>query len=330
MKMRLKVLTNSLLLVSAFLLSNYNMETAAQSKSRGETKDYLTIDEAIAYPKVKEAVLPLALNPGESPELPGSFRPPYRSVKPIKLFDNLYFVGTTAVGSFIVDTGEGLVMMDAGCGDTDVKMMVDDMKKLGIDPSDIILIFISHEHFDHYGGVQYLKKNICPNALVAMSLTGWNLLQTVPMEWNYIGTRPQSVDIFLFDGEKIKIGNIMFQVIATPGHSPGCLSFIFPIKDNGETHYAGIMGGMAVWPTQTETLLYKTSLEYFSAFAKKAKCDVGLFYHSTEKNFLQIRERKQGDPNLLIIGQENFNQVYMKTYRDKYKEMINSGNLKPY
>ncbi len=49
-------------------------------------------------------------------------------------------------------------MLDTGNCDTDVVLMVADMKKLGLDPSKIKLIFISHEHFDHYGGVPYLKK----------------------------------------------------------------------------------------------------------------------------------------------------------------------------
>ena len=173
-----------------------------------------------------------------------SFSPPYRSIEPIKLFDNLYFVGTTTVGAFIVDSGDGLVMLDTGVGDTDIAMMVKDMKNLGLDPSRIILIFISHEHFDHYGGVQYLIKNVCPEAKVAMSLTGWNLLQTVPLEWAYIGTRPQRVDIYLNDGMKIKIGSVIFQIVATPGHSPGCLSFIFPVTDNGEFSYGRYYGGI--------------------------------------------------------------------------------------
>jgi len=74
-------------------------------------------------------------------------------------------------------------MLDTGNGEEDVALMVADMRKIGLDPSKIKLIFISHEHFDHYGGVQYLKKNVCPNAKVAMSLVGWNMLQTVPLEW---------------------------------------------------------------------------------------------------------------------------------------------------
>jgi len=292
--------------------------------------DYLTVDEAMSRLKVTESAAPLADNLGSSPNLPRSFSPPYTSVKPIKLFDNLYFVGTNTVGSFIIDSGDGLVMLDTGCGDEDISIMVEDMKKLGLDPAKIKLIFISHEHFDHYGGVRFLKKNVCPEAKVAMSLTGWNLLQTVPLEWAYIGIRPQSVDIYLTDGMKIKIGNEIFQIVATPGHSPGCLSFIFKVTENSETHMVGIMGGSAVWPTQTETKLYKASIEYFKAFAKAAKCDVGLGFHSLERDFTQLRVKKTGEPNPLVIGEDKFDTVYLQKFRDRYMQMMRSESLTPY
>jgi metallo-beta-lactamase class B len=328
--MKPKILLSGLFLSLAFISCTTEKKISELSAVKGAAYDYLTIDEAISALKVQAAAAPLAADPGVSPKLPASFSPPYRSIEPIKLFDNLYFVGTTTVGALIVDSGDGLVMLDTGIGDADIAMMVKDMKKLGLDPSRIKLIFISHEHFDHYGGVQYLKKNVCPDAKVAMSLVGWNLLQTVPSEWAYIGTRPQSIDIYLLDGMKIKIGSVIFQIIATPGHSPGCLSFIFPVTDNGETHMAGIMGGSAVWPTQVETRLYKSSVEYFKAFAQAAKCDVGLAFHSQESDFAQLRIRKPGEPNPLVIGQEKFDKVFLQKYRDRYQKMLESGDISPY
>ena len=328
--MRQIFLITGLFMCLAFISCMTENKMSDQSAIKGAVHDYLTIDEAISALNVHEAAAPLAADPGASPELPAAFRPPYRSLGPIKLFDNLYFVGTATVGAFIVDSGDGLVMLDTGICDTDVAMMAEDMKKLGLDPSSIKLIFISHEHFDHYGGVQYLKKNVCPDAKVAMSLVGWNLLQTVPSEWAYIGKRPQSIDIYLRDGMKIKTGSAIFQVIATPGHSPGCMSFIFPVTDNGETHMAGIMGGSAVWPTQVETRLYKSSVEYFKAFAQAAKCDVGLAFHSQESDFAQLRLRKQAEPNPFIIGQEKFDKVFLQKYRDRYQKMLESGDLNPY
>ncbi len=221
-------------------------------------------------------------------------------------------------------------MLDTGCGNEDAAMMVADMKKLGLDPSKIKLIFISHEHFDHFGGINYLKKNVCPDAKVAMSLVGWNLLQTVPSEWAYVGSRPESAEIFLTDGMKIKLGNARIQVVATPGHSPGCMSFIIPVTDNGTPHVVGIMGGSGVWPTQTEARLYKSSVEYFKAVASGSKCDVGLFIHSQESHYAALRSRKPVEPNPLVIGTDKFDTVYLQKYRDKYFQMLNSGELQPY
>lgn len=312
------------------LLLSLTHFACTNGKRISDSSDYMSITEAEAAIKVSGTVAPLATNLGVSPELPALFRPPFTSIEPIKLFDNLFFVGTTAVGAFIVDTGDGLVMIDTGNGETDAALMVTGMKKLGLDPSKIKLIFISHEHFDHYGGKEYLTKNVCPNSKVAMSLVGWNMLQTVPLEWAYLGSRPQSIDIYLTDGMKIKIGTVIFQIIATPGHSPGCMSFIFPVTDNGDTHIVGLMGGSAVWPTQVETRLYKSSIEYFKAFAIAAKCDVGLGFHSQEADFAALRIRKTGETNPLIIGTEGFDTIYLQRFRDRYQRMLESGNMKSY
>jgi len=293
------------------------------------TSDYMTIEEAAAALKLPGAAAPLA-EFGPSPPLPARFAPPYTSIQPVKLFDSLYFVGTTAVGAFIIDTGDGLVLLDTGNGDADAALMAADMKKLGLDPFKIKLILISHEHFDHYGGVQYLKRTFCPKAKVAMSLVGWNMLQTHRPEWAYVSSRPQSVESYLTDGMKIKVGNVIFQIVATPGHSPGCMSFIFPVTDHGSPHMAGIMGGTAVWPTQVETRLYKSSVEYFKAFAVAARCDVGLGAHSQEADFAALRVRKPGEPHPLVLGTEKFDSVYLKKYRDMYQRMLDSGKMKPY
>ncbi len=291
------------------------------------TSEFLTVDKAIASLKVPEAAAKLSDYSRAVTEIPKGYRPPYRSIEPLKLFDNLYFVGTTVVGAFIIDSGNGLIMLDTGNGDTDAEMMVSDIKKLGLDPSQIKVIFISHEHFDHYGGVRYLKKNVCPGAKVAMSLTGWNLLQSVPPEWVYVGSRPESVDIFLNDGMKIKIGNTYVQAVATPGHSPGCLSYIFPVFENGEKHMAGVMGGRGVWPTDTEAKLYKSSVEYFRAVARESGCDVGLWFHSSERDLAALRSRKAGEPNPLIIGKDQFDTVYLQKYRDSFRQMMESGKI---
>ena len=297
---------------------------AGCSKEKGTAA--LTLDEAAAALAVPASALPLA-HPPEAAARPAMT---YTSVQPIKCFDNLYWVGTTSVGAFVIDTSDGLVMLDNGYGPTDCAMMVADMKKLGLDPSKIKLILLSHEHVDHYGGTNYLIKDICPNAKVALSLVGWNMLQTVPNEWAYGGVRPEKVDIYLTDGMKIKLGKTTIQMVFTTGHSPGCMSFILPVTDNGQSHMVGIMGGTAVWPTQLETRLYQSSIEYFKAFTTQAKCDVGLGVHSSETTWAALRARKPGEPNPLVIGTEQFDTEYLQKYRSMVKTMLDSGKMTPY
>jgi hypothetical protein len=91
---------------------------------------------------------------------------------------------------------------------------------------------------------------------------------------------------------------------------------------------AGLMGGSAVWPTQVETYLYKSSIEYFNAFAAAERCDVGLIFHSQESDFAALRLRKSGEPNPLVVGTERFNTIYLEKFRERYRQMIESGRIK--
>jgi hypothetical protein len=79
--------------------------------------------------------------PIKSP-LTSSYPPPikprtitdFTPMEPTKLFDNFYYVGTKSVGSFIIDTTDGLIMIDNGWGEKDCALMVNDIKKLGLNP----------------------------------------------------------------------------------------------------------------------------------------------------------------------------------------------------
>ena len=188
-------------------------------------------------------------------------------------------------------------------------------------------MLISHEHLDHYGGANYLKTNACPEAKVAMNTVGWNYLQARPAEppgGPYSNPRPQSIDILLTDRQKITLGNTTIQIIATPGHSHGCVSFIVPVTDRGVPHVVGIMGGVTVSPDWNMAYLYKASIEYFQQFTREAGCDVGLGVHfwSYEADLPVLRARKTGEANPFVIGTEKFESVYLQQFRDRFHAAI--------
>ena len=164
-----------------------------------------------SVPLAADTPIQAPLTSARPPDYPPWVNPPpgtdFTPMEPTKLFDNFYYVGTKSVGSFIIDTADGLIMIDNGWSEKDCALMVDDMKKLGLNPANIKLILLSHEHIDHYGGTQYLKSKISPNAKVALNRVGWDYLRTRPIEGAYDNPRPKSIDMFLTDGQTIALGN---------------------------------------------------------------------------------------------------------------------------
>jgi len=253
---------------------------------------------------------------GEWPTLlPGTDLTP---MGPYKLFDNFYYIGTNNVGVYVVKTSAGLILIDAGWGVGDCVTMMDDLKKLGLKPKDIKLILLSHEHVDHYGCVKEWKNGVCPLAKVALTRLGWNYLRTRPDMGGFGEPRPESIDMYLTDGQRVHLGDTTIQVVFTPGHSMGCVSFIIPVKDRGRKHVVGIMGGTAVQNSWSEAFVYYTSVEYFKQVCAEAGCDVGLGTHagSYKADFEKISSLKHGDSHPLVIGLEKFDTVYLQKYRN--------------
>ena len=251
---------------------------------------------------------------------------------PYKLFDDFYYIGSKSVGSFVIDTSAGLILIDAGWGSTDCGSMMSDLQKLGFNPGDIKLILLSHEHIDHYGCVKEWKNTACPSAKVALTQIGWDYLRTWPAVAAYSNPRPESIDIYLTDGQSIQLGDKTVEVFFTPGHSPGCVSFIIPVKDHGKEHVIGIMGGTAVPRNWSEALLYYTSVKYFKQKSIEAKCDVGLGVHAGRYKdaFEKILTRQPGEPHPLVIGTERYVTEYIGFYEEAARGTFDSLPLEKF
>ena len=72
-------------------------------------------------------------------------------MKPFRLAGNIYFVGTYKASSHLIDTGDGLILIDTGYEET-ADVIVESVGALGFDIRDIKYILHSHGHYDHAGG----------------------------------------------------------------------------------------------------------------------------------------------------------------------------------
>ena len=77
-------------------------------------------------------------------------------IKPAKIFGNLYFIGIRAVCTHLIDTGEGLIIIDPGYSES-LHIIVNNIWELGFKPTDIKYIVVTHAHYDHMGGAEDVR-----------------------------------------------------------------------------------------------------------------------------------------------------------------------------
>ncbi len=160
---------------------------------------------------------------------------------PMQIFDNLYFVGNSGVSAWLVGTEEdGYVLFDSLTSNEAAETYVmGGIKTLGLDPSKIKHFIISHGHGDHYGGHRYLSETL--NLPVSMSQPDWDLSSTLGVHPRF-GPAPETGEV-IEDGQQIVLGDTVINLYVTSAHTPGTISPIITVFDNGKPHKAILWGG---------------------------------------------------------------------------------------
>ncbi len=161
---------------------------------------------------------------------------------PAKVADNLYFLGYGIVSAWAVDTSEGIVLIDALSNQAEAdKYIVGGLQKLGLDPSRIKAIIVSHGHGDHYGGAQYLKDKY--GAKLYMPALDYEFAEKFtggPQTWG----KPPRRDQIAVDGGTVTLGGTDIKLFITAGHTPASLSMLIPVKDKGVGRTLLYLGGI--------------------------------------------------------------------------------------
>ncbi|HET8696189.1 MAG TPA: MBL fold metallo-hydrolase [Gammaproteobacteria bacterium] len=160
---------------------------------------------------------------------------------PYKVFDNLYFVGTQVHSAWALTTADGIIVIDTLFDYAIEPEIVAGLTTLGLEPRDIKYVLISHAHGDHDQGAALLQRRY--GAMVVMGAADWETTLQRPADARGgVPTRDVSVGP---EGIKITLGGTTVDVIATPGHTRGTLSYIFPVRDRGRTLMVAYAGGTA-------------------------------------------------------------------------------------
>jgi metallo-beta-lactamase class B len=156
-------------------------------------------------------------------------------VEPIRIIDNIYYVGASGVTSFLITGSAGHIVTDGGLAET-APLILANIRKLGFRPEDVRILLNSHAHYDHAGGLAALKQ--ATRARLYASAGDSSLLRASGRgDFRFRDTLqfpPVAVDHVVRDGEKIRLGETALTIQLTPGHTRGCTSWTMSVKSQGK------------------------------------------------------------------------------------------------
>ena len=251
-------------------------------------------------------------------------RPQWYS-KPARVFDNLYWLGSMgnaysvpqAAGDSIwaVTTSAGIILIDTANEYQAETLITEGLKSVGLDPADIKYVVLSHPHGDRYYGAPYVQDKY--KARVIMSEADWATLAK--------SNEPEQLkpkkDLVATDGMKLTLGDTTLTLYITPGHTPGTISTLVPLKDGRRTHVGLVWGGInpsverygvRYYPTMKETFeTWSASTARMKKLAQAAGADVYLTIHPLYDNAhdkihaVDYREENEAHP---LVSKDNVNR----------------------
>jgi metallo-beta-lactamase class B len=224
---------------------------------------------------------------------------------PAKVFDNLYFVGSKIHSSWALTSSAGVILIDTLFTYNSEEEIVGGLKKLGLDPATVKYVIISHAHADHVGGAKMMQDRY--GSHIVMGGPDWDSIERSVN--GYPLGKPKR-DIVADDGQKITLGDTSVTIVTTPGHTPGTLSMIFTVKDNGKPLTVAYSGGTAFnFPSTAANFdIYIKSQNKMAAAAAAANATILMSNHSEfDSAYSKIRmlaSRKPGEPHPFELGKE--------------------------
>jgi metallo-beta-lactamase class B len=203
---------------------------------------------------------------------------------PHKIIDNVYYVGTASLASFLVVTPQGNILIDSTY-ERNVPVIQKSVEQLGFKFTDIKILLGSHAHGDHMEG-DALVKQLTGAQVMAMA-------EDVPaLEKMTPGGKAHPIDKVLHDGDEVKLGGTTLVAHLTPGHTRGCTTWTMKAQENGKTYNVVIIGSLGVNPgvkLVNNTDVPQIVDEFTRAFkvSRSLPCDVPLGSHPGMYNMKQ-------------------------------------------
>lgn len=155
-----------------------------------------------------------------------------------KIVGNMYFVGSEQLGSFLITTPQGHILINSDYEET-VPVIQAAVEKLGFKFSDVKILLGSHAHPDHMTG-DAMVKQLTGATVMAMA-------EDIPALNNIRPSgKAHPIDRVLHDGDTVTLGGTTLTAHLTPGHTKGCTTWTLKVTENGKTYDVVVVGSLSL------------------------------------------------------------------------------------
>ena len=240
-------------------------------------------------------VISLAIFPVAAFAQPAGWLDPF---PPHKVMDNLYYVGTKELATFLITTPQGNILMNSNY-EASVPLIRASVEKLGFKFSDIKILIAGHAHPDHVEGDAIVKE------LTGAQVVVGRLEVEKTKEFKPKG-KEHPIDRIVDEGDTVSLGGTTLTAHVMAGHTRGCLAWTLELKEGGKTYKTLIECSLNGQFLQTLDQ-YPGIVDDFRATYKKARtlpAEVWVSSHASfyglPAKYAKVEKRGPGDPNPFI------------------------------
>jgi metallo-beta-lactamase class B len=255
---------------------------------------FLAIAILVAIPAATQAQAP-AWAQSQAADLLKTMNQP---IPPFRIIGNIYYVGASDIGSYLIVTPAGDILLDGGFVETAPQIEAN-IQSLGFKLKDVKFILNSHAHLDHAGGISEMKHST-GGKFVAME-------QDVPALTAGKGFPAATPDRVIHDGDTVTLGLVTMTAHLTPGHTRGCTTWTTTVRDGARRYNVVFVGSATVLPNYKLIDLpnapatypgIKDDYEKTFRVLRSLRCDIflashGSFYSLTDKRDVMAKKPAQ-------------------------------------
>lgn len=227
---------------------------------------------------------------------------------PFRLYGNSWYVGTAGLSSILIDSGDGLILIDGGLPQSAAEIAAH-VRALGRDVREVHWILVSHGHFDHAGGIAALQRmsgaRVAASPKNAEALRIGGPVHDDPQFGDHATFPPVAAVMPVADGGSIALGDAVVTAHAMPGHTPGstawswrsceaarCLDLVY-----ADSTTAISADGFRYSDAPARVAAFRSGLDTLAALP----CDVLLTPHpGASRLFERVAAREAGNADALV------------------------------